>query len=377
MGLFGRFIKKDNKDVLTKGNSDRTVPKNEKSYRTAKTEIADAETGGNEFILEEHIQLLEKFEQQKVGEVCNTYIIKGIAAFALGSFDERALESLSFGEFCLVYNNIGWFVDKVGKEQVKKDAIKYKKFLRKWIFRRLSKMNTYVIYANVTNLPFVDNDSSLRLYVEKEAAQLVIDKSGMDWLKIQEITPQNFERYFAEFVCTGYKQVNLNGSIKAGLAEVCDVRPMEAYGNTCVEQCVGMVDYRQSQALRIMKAKEENREFNEEDVQWLSRQSWAVSKTLLECSLLLPAVVEDGKVISISTPLASFPDGSKYIGLFTDQFAIDTFFRQSTASVAVPNLIEDSYKKCENDDSVAGILINPGREEYKMTKEMLKQLLSK
>ena len=117
----------------------------------------------------------ERIEKEKVSEICNDYIIKGLAAYASGVFEEKALDALSFGELCMVYNNIGWFVEKMAVNLVvKSDATKYKKYIRSYIFRRLSAMNTYVIYADVTNLPYVSNDGGLRLYTEKEAAEEVI-----------------------------------------------------------------------------------------------------------------------------------------------------------------------------------------------------------
>ena len=73
-----------------------------------------------------------------------------------------------------------------------------------------------------------------------------------------------------------------------------------------------------------------------------------------------------------------FANGKKFIGLFTDQWALNRYYRkQVLLSVVVPGLIRDIYDMIKDDDKVSGIIINPGREEYIMTKEMLNQLFTK
>ena len=79
---------------------------------------------------------------------------------------------------------------------------------------------------------------------------------------------------------------------------------------------------------------------------------------------------------NISVPLVSFADGRKFIGLFTDQWAINGYYKKYVSCVAFPDLIRDQYNQCKDDADVSGILINPGREEDMMTKEMLSQLFA-
>ena len=79
-------------------------------------------------------------------------------------------------------------------------------------------------------------------------------------------------------------------------------------------------------------------------------------------------------MISLGFSLVAFADGRKFVGLFTDQEAVNGYYKKAVDCEAFPNLIKEQYEKCKDDDSILGIIINPGREEYIMTKEMLSQL---
>ena len=119
------------------------------------------------------------------------------------------------------------------------------------------------------------------------------------------------------------------------------------------------------------------RNLNEDEVKQLSSRSYAASVSLLKNTLLLPAETENGMPKTISVPIVPFADGRKFIGLFTDQGAINGYYKKAISCVAFPNLINDQYNKCREDAKISGILINPGREEYMMTKGMLSQLFSR
>ena len=135
-----------------------------------------------------------------------------------------------------------------------------------------------------------------------------------------------------------------------------------------------MIDYKQTQAMIISKARKEERNLTEDELKRLKQQSYSVSGAVINTSLLLPAEIENGTVKNISVPSVSFEDGRKFIGLFTDQGAINRYYNKNVSCVSLPDLVSDQYKQSKDDPSVSGIIINPGREEYLMTKEMLNQL---
>lgn len=370
------IVNKDNELKRTHPESSdeeaRTIKKNDNSehktsYQTLKSEF-----------LHEQFYGFAPVNGNRNQDICDKFIANGIVEFENGSFDENTLNELTFDEFCHVYSTIGWFVEKIAPN-LNESAISYKTFLRKKLLKRLSAFPVYTINAKVTGLPYVKQDGSLLLYTNKKMAEVTVSNSGIDWIEIFEITPQCFNAVFCEYFCTGYKAVNINGETVVKVEDIYETKPISAYGNICVESCVRMIDYKQTAAMINSKAKSENRDLNQDEIEHLNQQSYAVSVSLLKNTLCLPVKAENEmpqNIVSIVVPLVFFKDGQKFIGLFTDQGALNRYYRKSVSCVVLPDLIRDQYNEIKNDDTVSGILINPGREEYMMTKAMLSQLFN-
>lgn len=346
-----------------------------KKKKEAKEVKPSGQTAETSSILHEQFQGFGPVDGDRNQKICDKFIAKGIVEFENGAFDENSLNELTFDEFCHIYSTIGWFVEKAAPN-LKESAISYKTFLRKKLLKGLSAFPVYTINAKVTALPYVKQDGSLLLYTNKKMAELTASNSSIDWIEVFEITPQCFNAVFCEYFCTGYKAVNINGETIVKIEDIYETKPISAYGNICVESCVRMIDYKQTAAMINSKAKSENRNLNEDEIKHLNRQSYAVSVSLLKNTLCLPVKAENEMVKNIVVPFVYFEDGEKFIGLFTDQGALNRYYRKSVSSVVLPDLIRDQYNKIKNDDTVSGILINPGREEYMMTKEMLSQLFN-
>ncbi len=363
MGLFDLFSKKDKANEVKRHNAILEHEKNQ-------------DDNLQDDILNEKFQGFAPVNGVRNNEICDKFIANGIIAYSNNTFDENTLKELTFDEFCHVYSTIGWFAEKIAPN-LKGEAISYKIFLRKKLLSRLSAMPVYTIYTIVNNLPYVEQDGSLLLYSNKKMAEMTIKNSGFNWLKVFEITPNLFGTAFCEYFCTGYKSVNINGKTKVKIEDVYKTLPIEQYGNICIESCTRMIDYKQTEAILVSRAKKEMRNLNEDEVKQLSSRSYAASVSLLKNTLLLPAETENGMPKTISVPIVPFADGRKFIGLFTDQGAINGYYKKAISCVAFPNLINDQYNKCREDAKISGILINPGREEYMMTKGMLSQLFSR
>ena len=328
-------------------------------------------------LLRERFEGFAPIESGRNQEICNKFVGKGIINYKNNSFDEAALSELTFDELCLIYNEISQFVEKNASHliHVKESAALYKKFLRKRILERLSTFPVYTVNAKATALPYVENDSSFLLYTNKKLAEAVVS-DHVDWLEVSEIAPEHFNAAFCEFFCTGYKVVNVNGQTKVKIDDVYEIKPIRTYGNICVESCGRMIDYKQTLASLLSRARAEKRDLSESENKRLNQQSYAVSVSLLKNALLVPAEQENGMLKEILVPFVSFGDGRKFVGFFTDQGAINRYYRNPVSSAALPDLIRDLYDKIKNDNTVSGIIINPGREEYMMTKDMLHQLLT-
>ena len=344
---------------------------NQLSAKEEKPSISEDEASE---LLQERFQGFAPVSGDRNQVICDKFVAKGIIEYNKGSFDETALSELTFDEFCHVYSTIGWFVKNIAPN-VKESAALYKKFLRKKLLAKLSTFPVYTVNAKATALPYVENDSSFLLYTNKKLAEAVVS-DHVDWLEVSEIAPEHFNAAFCEFFCTGYKVVNVNGQTKVKIDDVYEIKPIRTYGNICVESCVRMIDYKQTLASLLSRARTEKRDLSESENKRLNQQSYAVSVSLLKNTLLLPAEQENGMPKEIIVPLVSFGDGRKFVGLFTDQGAINRYYRKSVPSVALPELIRDQYDEIKNDNTVSGIIINPGREEYMMTKDMLHQLLT-
>lgn len=352
---------------------DKFKKKTEITQESVATTTVKQQTLQNDAIIKEKFQGFAPVRGERNDEICDRFIARGIAEFSNNTFDVNTLNELTFDEFCHIYSTIGWFVENIAPN-LKESAVSYKQFLRKKLLSRLSSFSVYTIYATVNNLPFVLRDGSLFLYTNKELAERTIQNSGFDWTEIHEITPELFNSAFCEYYCTGYQGVFINEKTKVKIQDVYETKPLETYGNICVESCTRMIDYKQSHAMLVSCAKTENRELNENEIKQLNQQSYAVSVSLLKDDLLLPAFIDDSTQQKIIVPAVHFEDGRKFIGLFTDQGALNGYYKKSVSSFSFPDLIREEYMHCKDDANISGILINPGREEYMMTKEMLKQL---
>ena len=336
---------------------------------------AGAETMSDEEILNETFFGVSPVSGSRNNDICNRFIARGIGEYANGSFDARSLEELSFDEFCHVYSTVGWFVNNVAPG-LKAEGIAYKRFLRTSLLARLSTFPVYTITAAVTALPYILPEGSMLLYTDRKIAEAQIAAAGMDWLCLCEIAPAAFKSRFCEFLCTGTALVKINGKTAVKLRDVCRPGPMSTFGNLCVGSCTRMVDFQQNRASMISKAKKEGRELTEEENRLLNRQSWGVSQSLLKDKLLVPVQTDNGALKAISIPTVFFPDGRKVMGLFTDQWAINGYFGKNVPCACFPCLVRDGYAQLKDDPACSGILINPGREEYLLTKEMLAQLFT-
>jgi hypothetical protein len=94
-----------------------------------------------------------------------------------------------------------------------------------------------------------------------------------------------------------------------------------------------------------------------------------VVRHLLLANLCLPAEKKEDGSATFSVLTAVMPSGQKWAAIFTDSFAIARYMRKTPTSIVFPNLVSDIAKGIRSGKiaDVSGILINPGREEFKMT----------
>lgn len=356
---------------------------------------------GPSALLQEQFEGLEPVESERSQEICDKFITKGIIAYKKGSFDETALSELTFDELCLVYNKLA----KKTAPFFRESAVSYKSFLRKQLLAKLSTFPIYTINAKVTNTPYAFHpsqdpfllpgeklDLSLLLYTSKTAAELEFSAIHKvhDWVEIFEITPENFDDVFGEYFCTGYNTVYINGKTPVSIEYVYNAKPLDAYGHTCVESCSKMIAYKQMSAYIPSAAKAGISSLAEMIGQpYLFSLCRNAAVSLWEDSLYLAAKLPDeleplwqqGAPIPITSLSKDghFPrmfyhseDGqNNYLCLFTDSWAVQKFYGEEAHVVTLPVTTKSGYHEIADVKPVAGILVNPGREDFVLSKDMM------
>ena len=395
MGLFDKLFKKK-KDVPEAKKGAPEV-KNTAKVKKEKPSISEEEASE---LLRERFEGFAPIESERNREICNKFVAKGIIDYKNGSFDEAALSELTFDELCLVYNEIGQLIEKTAPH-LKGIAALYKKFLRRKILERLSTFPVYTINAKVSNLPCIPYPTqapSLLLYTDRKMAELKVSETteslgGLDWTEVFEITPENFDNNLGEYFCTGYKTVYVNGKTKVKIEDVFNAKPLDAYGHTCVESCRRMIAYNQWLVIMQSRAKSRDGNMTENEINLVNALYYDASFSLWEDSLCfgvqLPAGIENMsqqdahaalatlfKDGNIPTMTASFEDGQNYICLFTDLWAVQKYYKEKGYFTTL-TLTESKYDELKHDNTIAGFLINPGRERFVLSKKILNESSTK
>ena len=367
--MFG-FLKKLKKEKV-KINTDNSRKINSSVQSKSKT-IPDND------ILSEVFPVDGQISRERNNEIYDRFIACGLKEFSERKFDESTLSELTYSELCSVYNNVEWFVTNVSS-MYQKEAATYKKSLRKNLIKRVREMPLYVIYADVTELPLALGESQMLIFTSESMASLNIYglNEMFDCLKIVEIQPETHEENFGEYYCAGYEKVIIDGVVTVDLSELYSVKTQHEYGNVCIESRIRMIDYKQHLARVNYAAKNEKRELRTDEKGQLNNLMRDTIASLLENAFLLPAEVNNGIPKNISVPLIPFPDGTEYIGLFTDQYAINNYYNKAISSIAFPELIKDQYNSIKDDTKISGVLINPGREEFRLEKYILSQVFER
>ena len=77
--------------------------------------------------------------------------------------------------------------------------------------------------------------------------------------------------------------------------------------------------------------------------------------------------------MTLSILTAVMPSGEKWAAVFTDAFAIRRYMRRAQQSIVLPGLVADVAKDIRSGKmrGIKGIMVNPRREEFKMTPEAI------
>ena len=239
----------------------------------------------------------------------------------------------------------------------------------------------YTVVANYLALPFHDGDNFFLFKSEDDAARF-IRVSGRNDLSVRRLDSGVIERELVEYLCCGYTGAVIKNNL--GFINICQqdqllstedlIRDFRLTGLSTVGSIVPTAEKKMHLYLNQLSYtyRKYGADMSAVPEHWKSHLKLfkdEVIRYLLCADLCLPTSQDKGSPLTFSVMTVSMPSGQKWAALFTDMFAIFRYMRKSPNSIVFPNLLSDIAKDIREGriTGVAGILINPGREEFKMT----------
>lgn len=333
---------------------------------------ADAESDA---ILSESFVCIKAVSDERNKEICDRFVAGGIEGYARGSFDAAMLDELTYDEFCRVYNTVEWYVLNIAPE-LRREAVGYKTYLRILLLDRLRRMPLYTVLSGATSLPYMSEDGAMWLLTDAVLAQKVAKSMGEDMLSAAEILPHEFDGFFGRCYCAGFNTVKLNLRDSLPLGEICPSALNTDFGIIAPYACVAMMKYKQLLAELSDAAQREGRGFTAEERNELAQLSSSASEALCNSVLLLPLNTRNDQAGEVVVPVYTLEDGRKYVALFTDADALAAYYKKPMASMGLANQLRERYLETADVDIIKGIIVNPSREEYVLTKNMLAKIFA-
>ena len=240
--------------------------------------------------------------------------------------------------------------------------------------------SAYTVIASYLELPFHDGDNFF-LFKKEEDARQFIQVSGRNDLSVRCLDNNIIKRELAEYLCCGYTGAIIKKNLSAITICKDDQRlsaedlirdfnlDLSSVGSVSPTAGKKMHNYLNQMSYTYRKY---GRDMSAVPDSWkdhLKKFKGEVIRHLLCADLCLPTSQEQGSPLTFSVMTVSMPSGQKWAAIFTDMFAIFRYMRKPPNSIVFPNLLSDIAKDIRQGKitGVAGILINPGREEFKMT----------
>lgn len=247
--------------------------------------------------------------------------------------------------------------------------------VRSKALKGLPEMTLYTLNTQMNMLPLC-KETTLYLFTDKTRAEEACSKSEMrEFLRLHEIIPEKLPEAMLEYWACGYEKAVVDMGAEVELKEIYPDLKEASMGSVLPKTRNAMILFNQTRAINILKANRDQRRMTEQEVTRLNLLGSAIFLDLQRSSLLLPTEKVDGKV-RIVTPVAKFPDGSKWLAVFTDWAAVCAYITSpNVGSIVLPGLIQDQAKTVAENPELMGVLVNPGREEFRLTRENLMSIL--
>lgn len=241
-------------------------------------------------------------------------------------------------------------------------TVRSKNMPSKNILNQFCKANVYIIYTNATMLPVCFMDR-LSAYDSFEKAIIAIDKYiANDELKkhfyVQQIKPERLVAELKKYNCSGYGSLVINNESLVKFSDLPVYKKNEDYGNVCPEACNYMISFKEQLLAIECDEKTTGNARTVKDQHKLNALFEETVRILDQSTLLLPEVQFRKMTF----------ENKEVVMVFTDQFAIDAYKNMSSIKFR-KTTIDELYCIIEKDESISGIIVNPGREDFRMKKQ--------
>ena len=243
----------------------------------------------------------------------------------------------------------------------------------------------YTVIAYYLDLPLHDGDNFF-LFEKEEEAQKFIEISGRRDISVRELNKEIVQREIGEYLCSGYFGAVLKRDLsvisisdkdrKMSVEELIrefGLGNLGSVGNILPMTCKKMHNYANQISYSRRKYGDDLSGASESWRKHLDDFAGEVIRYLLCARMCLPADGDPKGKMTLSILTAVMPSGEKWAAVFTDAFAIRRYMRRAQQSIVLPGLVADVAKDIRSGkmQGIKGIMVNPGREEFKMTPEAI------
>ena len=151
-----------------------------------------------------------------------------------------------------------------------------------------------------------------------------------------------------------YRNVIINRSITAGIEKICALKDRSFYGVFNPDICNSMICLQEMQLSSIF----ENQKDYDEKVKFLKSE---ILQMLGNAALIIQSENQDD-VASVKNTYVTYQGGGKWLGVFTDVLALNVYTKNLCKHSKVR--LSDVINEMKKDDTLSGIVVNPGRENF-------------
>lgn len=325
--------------------------------------------------MKDEFKFFVEISQERNQEICDKYIKQSLENEH--EVDEKTLGELNCSELMLLYNNTDWFMSKIsGNKSVGETN---KEIFRNEIIRKINNESIYIIYSEITHLPYFLNNRFLQVYTNENKAYEVIDHLNGLYEKINcrfYIEKYNLDMcdFWALPVTCGFDEFIVDGGKEIIKISEFYKLPEKKYGHINPRFTANLIQYIQMAYLKeptpgLQISDAFNRLIPYFDSSVMLVPANFENNNLYESN----AMSKDTKI----TILSIKRNDKNWFALFTDQFALNHFYKNSSQSSIVSETIKSAYKSFLADtEDCEGIVINPGREQLELTRKDMQQFFA-